>query len=99
MPYRIIEENVKGIQGFEGRREQDSKQQTVFATLFAIASVQERTNGQMADAISDMQKNERRLILLWIQGQFIQYMKMEKIFIFTQNMLVVLVIHLRRLIT
>jgi hypothetical protein len=53
----------------------------------------------MADAISDMQKNERRLILLWIQGQFIQYMKMEKIFIFTQNMLVVLVIHLRRLIT
>ena len=44
-------------------------------------------------------KNERRLILLWIQGQFIQYMKMEKIFIFTQNMLVVLVIHLRRLIT
>ena len=99
MPYRIIEENVKGIQGFEGRREQDSKQQTVFASLFAIAPVQERTSGQMADAISDMQKNERRLILLWIQGQFIQYMKMEKIFIFTQNMLVVLVIHLRRLIT
>ena len=44
MPYRIIEENGKGIQDFEGRREQDSKQQTVFATLFAIALVQERTN-------------------------------------------------------
>ena len=56
MPYRIIEENVKGIQGFEGRREQDSKQQTVFASLFAIAPVQERTSGQMADAISDMRK-------------------------------------------
>lgn len=56
MPYRIIEETGNGIQDFEGRREQDSKQQTVFATLFAIAPVQERTNGQMADAISDMRK-------------------------------------------
>ena len=56
MPYLIIEETGNGIQDFEGRREQDSKQQTVFATLFAIAPVQERTNGQMADAISDMRK-------------------------------------------
>lgn len=37
--------------------------------------------------------------MLWIQGQFIQYMKMEKIFTFIQNMLVVLVIRLRPLIT